>query len=249
MIFHDLMLFSGKASFGEDEWYFFSPRERKYPNGERPNRAATSGYWKATGTDKPVLTANGTQKIGVKKALVFYSGKPPKGIKTNWIMHEYRLLSNNSNTNRPPGINLAKKSSSRLDDWVLCRIFKKNSSITSVETSSSRYGHISQITKPDDRNYFTAEIPGNFISPLASSSLNGMMTTTTNGTIFSGKDWGTDEDNYNPNSSNDKNISFISLLDQQYSQTFNQNSNVNPQETAILHQSYQLPDSHFQNFS
>ncbi|KAG8363132.1 hypothetical protein BUALT_BualtUnG0001200 [Buddleja alternifolia] len=60
-----------KASFGEQEWYFFSPRERKYPNGERPNRAATSGYWKATGVDKAILTANGTQKVGVKKALVF----------------------------------------------------------------------------------------------------------------------------------------------------------------------------------
>ncbi len=75
----------GKATFGEKEWYFFSPRDRKYPNGARPNRAATSGYWKATGTDKPILTSNGAQKVGVKKALVFYGGKPPKGIKTNWI--------------------------------------------------------------------------------------------------------------------------------------------------------------------
>ncbi|RWW04489.1 hypothetical protein BHE74_00045555 [Ensete ventricosum] len=67
-----------KANFGEQEWYFFSPRDRKYPNGARPNRAATSGYWKATGTDKPVLTSGGNQvKVG-------------------------------------------------LDDWVLCRIYKKN---------------------------------------------------------------------------------------------------------------------------
>lgn len=91
-------LLIGKASFGEQEWYFFTPRDRKYPNGARPNRAATSGYWKATGTDKPIHTANGTQKVGVKKALVFYGGKPPKGIKSNWIMHEYRLFDN-----KPPG--------------------------------------------------------------------------------------------------------------------------------------------------
>ncbi|KAF3442117.1 hypothetical protein FNV43_RR16033 [Rhamnella rubrinervis] len=115
-----------KATFGEQEWYFFSPRDRKYPNGARPNRAATSGYWKATGTDKPVLASGGTQKVGVKKALVFYGGKPPKGIKTNWIMHEYRLAENKVN-NRPPGFDLAnKKNSLRLDDWVLCRIYKKN---------------------------------------------------------------------------------------------------------------------------
>ncbi|CAH2036524.1 unnamed protein product [Thlaspi arvense] len=84
-----------KALFGEQEWYFFSPRDRKYPNGARPNRAATSGYWKATGTDKPVIsTGGGNKKIGVKKALVFYSGKPPKGVKSDWIMHEYRLTDN-----------------------------------------------------------------------------------------------------------------------------------------------------------
>ncbi|XP_010921105.1 NAC transcription factor 25 [Elaeis guineensis] len=120
----------GKANFGEQEWYFFSPRDRKYPNGARPNRAATSGYWKATGTDKPILTSGGTQKVGVKKALVFYGGKPPKGIKTNWIMHEYRLAdSSPSSSARPPGGDVgSKKGSLRLDDWVLCRIYKKNSS-------------------------------------------------------------------------------------------------------------------------
>lgn len=77
--------------FGEDEWYFFSPRDRKYPNGARPNRAAGSGYWKATGADKPILTS-GSKNIGVKKALVFYTGRPPNGLKTDWIMNEYRLL-------------------------------------------------------------------------------------------------------------------------------------------------------------
>jgi len=80
-----------KALFGEREWYYFSPRDRKYPNGARPNRAAASGYWKATGTDKPIHMSNGHSKVGVKKALVFYRGKAPKGEKTNWIMHEYRL--------------------------------------------------------------------------------------------------------------------------------------------------------------
>lgn len=76
------------ALYGEKEWYFFSPRDRKYPNGSRPNRAAGTGYWKATGADKPI---GKPKPLGIKKALVFYAGKAPKGIKTNWIMHEYRL--------------------------------------------------------------------------------------------------------------------------------------------------------------
>lgn len=85
--------------FGEKEWYFFTPRDRKYPNGVRPNRAAASGYWKATGTDKPITSSKDSENIGVKKALVFYRGKPPRGIKTNWIMHEYRLLESSKNKN------------------------------------------------------------------------------------------------------------------------------------------------------
>lgn len=76
------------ALYGEKEWYFFSPRDRKYPNGSRPNRSAGTGYWKATGADKPV---GKPKPVGIKKALVFYAGKAPRGEKTNWIMHEYRL--------------------------------------------------------------------------------------------------------------------------------------------------------------
>lgn len=109
-----------KALFGEREWYFFSPRDRKYPNGARPNRAAASGYWKATGTDKPIFMTNSHSKVGVKKALVFYRGKAPKGEKTNWIMHEYRLAEGVS----PPARH-HRRGSLRLDDWVLCRIYEK----------------------------------------------------------------------------------------------------------------------------
>ncbi|XP_018452015.2 NAC transcription factor 29, partial [Raphanus sativus] len=105
-----------KTEFGENEWYFFSPRDRKYPNGVRPNRAAVSGYWKATGTDKAIYS--GSCNVGVKKALVFYKGRPPKGIKTDWIMHEYRLNDSRKASTKRNG-------SMRLDEWVLCRIYKK----------------------------------------------------------------------------------------------------------------------------
>ncbi|KAF8398626.1 hypothetical protein HHK36_017557 [Tetracentron sinense] len=116
-----------KAAFGEKEWYFFSPRDRKYPNGARPNRAAASGYWKATGTDKPISASN--KNIGVKKALVFYKGRPPRGIKTNWIMHEYRLAE--APHYRPIKL---RDSSMRLDDWVICRIYKKSNSLSITAT-------------------------------------------------------------------------------------------------------------------
>ncbi|XP_062215728.1 NAC domain-containing protein 58-like [Phragmites australis] len=118
-----------KAAYGDKEWYFFSPRDRKYPNGIRPNRAAGSGYWKATGTDKPIHNSVTSESVGVKKALVFYKGRPPKGTKTNWIMHEYRLASDAhaGNTYRPMKF---RNTSMRLDDWVLCRIYKKASHVS-----------------------------------------------------------------------------------------------------------------------
>ncbi|CAH2055141.1 unnamed protein product [Thlaspi arvense] len=134
-----------KAPFGEKEWYFFSPRDRKYPNGARPNRAAASGYWKATGTDKLIAISNGEafhENIGIKKALVFYRGKPPKGVKTNWIMHEYRLAESLSpkrvgrSSLGDRGLK-SKEYSMRLDDWVLCRIYKKShASLSSPDVAS-----------------------------------------------------------------------------------------------------------------
>ncbi|XP_061357279.1 NAC domain-containing protein 35 [Gastrolobium bilobum] len=78
------------AAIGEKEWYFYVPRDRKYRNGDRPNRVTTSGYWKATGADRMIRTEH-FRSIGLKKTLVFYSGKAPKGIRTSWIMNEYRL--------------------------------------------------------------------------------------------------------------------------------------------------------------
>ncbi|CAN7023707.1 hypothetical protein BRARA_F02260 [Brassica rapa] len=132
------------ALYGEKEWYFFSPRDRKYPNGSRPNRSAGTGYWKATGADKPI---GKPKTLGIKKALVFYAGKAPRGVKTNWIMHEYRL----ANVDRSASSN--KKNSLRLDDWVLCRIYNKKGTmekcypavVTTISTSDSS----SHVISPD----------------------------------------------------------------------------------------------------
>ncbi|KAG6534936.1 hypothetical protein ZIOFF_008844 [Zingiber officinale] len=94
------------------EWFFYVPRDRKYRNGDRPNRVTTSGYWKATGADRAVKNESGRQ-IGLKKTLVFYSGKAPKGIRSSWIMNEYRLPPGDANNHFPKV------------EICLCRVYKR----------------------------------------------------------------------------------------------------------------------------
>ena len=80
---------------GGREWYFFSLHDRKYATGQRTNRATRSGYWKATGKDRPISIsgrrAGAGAMVGMRKTLVFHQGRAPRGSKTEWVMHEFRV--------------------------------------------------------------------------------------------------------------------------------------------------------------
>lgn len=68
------------------------------------NRTTKSGYWKATGSEKKVIrisssiSNNNVGLAGIRKSLVFYKGKSPNGSRSDWIMHEYRLVNVESNS-------------------------------------------------------------------------------------------------------------------------------------------------------
>ncbi|TQE12778.1 hypothetical protein C1H46_001651 [Malus baccata] len=84
------------GSGDQNEWYFFSHKDKKYPTGHRSNRATKAGFWKATGRDKAIY--RGKFLVGMRKTLVFYKGRAPNGQKSDWIMHEYRLETSENGT-------------------------------------------------------------------------------------------------------------------------------------------------------
>ncbi|CAL9204588.1 NAC domain-containing protein 96-like isoform X2 [Musa acuminata AAA Group] len=97
----------------DSEWFFFAPKDKKYPNSNRSNRATEAGYWKPTGKDRMIKSGSACPAIiGMKKTLVFHLGRAPKGVRTNWIMHEYRTLESESVSGEQGG-------------FVLCRLFRK----------------------------------------------------------------------------------------------------------------------------
>ncbi|GKU91639.1 hypothetical protein SLEP1_g5484 [Rubroshorea leprosula] len=97
------------------EWYFFSVLDKKYGNGSRTNRATERGYWKTTGKDRTIHY--NSRIVGMKKTLVYHIGRAPSGKRTNWVMHEYRLVDEELG-----------KAGVQQDAFVLCRIFQKSGS-------------------------------------------------------------------------------------------------------------------------
>ncbi|XP_074590698.1 transcription factor JUNGBRUNNEN 1-like [Curcuma longa] len=106
-----------KTTAAGDEAFFFCRRGRKYRNSVRPNRVTASGFWKATGVDKPIYSPC-SSCVGLKKSLVYYVGSAGKGTKTNWMMHEFRLPAAAPSTPTTHGAEV----------WTICRIFKRSSS-------------------------------------------------------------------------------------------------------------------------
>ncbi|PKA61943.1 Transcription factor JUNGBRUNNEN 1 [Apostasia shenzhenica] len=118
------------SSLWEKEWYFFCLRGRKYRNSIRPNRVTGSGFWKATGIDRPIYSGgNPGDCIGLKKSLVYYRGSAGRGTKTDWMMHEFRLPAGGETS--PPSLHEA-------ETWTICRIFKRNVSMKKLTQQLSR---------------------------------------------------------------------------------------------------------------
>lgn len=125
------------------EWYFFSMLDRKYGNGSKTNRATEKGYWKTTGKDRPIYWNSRT--VGMKKTLVYHLGRAPRGERSNWVMHEYRLADED-----------LQKAGVVQDAFVLCRIFQKSGT---GPKNGEQYG-APFVEEEWDDDEVVAQIPG-----------------------------------------------------------------------------------------
>ncbi|XVF83018.1 hypothetical protein PTKIN_Ptkin16aG0098600 [Pterospermum kingtungense] len=127
----------------DHEWYFFSSLDKKYENGARMNRATNQGYWKATGKDREIR--HNSQVAGMKKTLVFHGGRAPSGLRTNWVMHEYRLVEEET------------ERIGALQEYVVCRVFRKSNI---GPPNGHRYAPFVEAEWDDDDDGSAVVIPG-----------------------------------------------------------------------------------------
>ncbi|KAM5576929.1 hypothetical protein ABKV19_007663 [Rosa sericea] len=77
------------------------------------NRATDCGYWKTSGKDRSVVYDS--EVVGWIRTLIFHTGRAPRGERTNWVLHEYRLEDKNLVDMGVPR-----------DSYVLCMVFQKD---------------------------------------------------------------------------------------------------------------------------
>ncbi|KAH9611352.1 hypothetical protein KSS87_006106 [Heliosperma pusillum] len=122
-------------------YFFFCPLVK--------NRVTEFGYWKRCGSSMTVMYEG--SRVGWTKVLVYYRGKPPRGVRTDWVMYEYRL----------DPTQLADHRGVDPHSFVLCRIFGKFK-LQSLEYQLPRVGgHPVKAAK--ESMSFTESIPSDNI--------------------------------------------------------------------------------------
>ncbi|XP_031273604.1 NAC transcription factor 25-like [Pistacia vera] len=179
--YHPQQLYNSHKKEGGKFMYFFTPRDRKYPHGNRPKRQAVDGFWKATGVDHPVTVNN--IKVASKRSLVYYNGSNKNSTKTNWIMYEYVMDQHSTPAASKP--TYSKKSQAaasrsnatpddsnmKLDDWVLCKVYLKNHKSKNKNQAASSSGASSISAEPQMQGNDGGNLQHNLDSAISVASM------------------------------------------------------------------------------
>ncbi|OWM70719.1 NAC domain-containing protein 83-like [Punica granatum] len=117
----------------ERRHFFSKTTEKRHPNLHFKHRRAAfrelsgSGYWKLTGKEKRIVARGSKQVIGMRRNLVFREGENLSCAKSQWIMHELRLLSTQTasdsthfrNETMPPAVENGE------GEWAVYRVFQR----------------------------------------------------------------------------------------------------------------------------
>ncbi|KAK4742783.1 hypothetical protein SAY87_000784 [Trapa incisa] len=143
------------------EWVFFCVRKEKYRKSSRSDRTVPNiGHWKITSKAKDVRSEDTGKMIGTRNILTFHEGSHPKGIKTDWILHEYSL--NASCLDYGYGV--------KEMPFVVCRLFYKGSNPldrSTYETYGTAYQHTLALENINDQDMWPLS-PIQQLSPISS---------------------------------------------------------------------------------
>ncbi|KAL4348423.1 hypothetical protein GQ457_17G005610 [Hibiscus cannabinus] len=111
-------------------------------------------------------------------------GKAPNGCRTDWIMHEYRVVcAETSACNAPPHKkNQTQTNAVPMENWVLCRIFlKKRSGKTDEENlqqscDNQKVGKLRTTSRPVFYDFLTKDRTDLNLVPSSSSSVSSGIT-------------------------------------------------------------------------
>ncbi|XP_057423366.1 NAC domain-containing protein 83-like [Lotus japonicus] len=111
--------------FSECKFFFYNPMKRDLTNLYM--RVAGSGQWKVVEKGKDIPIPQNNKVVGKRNTLIFWEAKGVSTRRTNWVMHEFRLV--------------LIDNPSKMTKWAVYRIFQKNDEKKVKKTRGSKEGN------------------------------------------------------------------------------------------------------------
>ncbi|KAL0298120.1 UNVERIFIED_CONTAM: NAC domain-containing protein 83 [Sesamum calycinum] len=97
--------------------------------------------------DKRIVCSKRMPIVGIKRTLVFYKGKHPRAVRTDWFMHLYCIALSGNVAHNIQQKRSSQGSSVQIGKWVLCHVFmKKRGTKPEVDGNSRRRNYDFMIT-------------------------------------------------------------------------------------------------------